>query len=99
VSVRNIKAAQTQQQTNSLTFLATSLIGRWKLALSSSSVRLLDWPLPRFCSDGDARRDVYRQFRVTTAGFRMARRVSTRVRPTLPGHFFTSSDYCCSFLE
>ena len=33
----------------SLTLRATSLMGRWKFALSSSSVRLFDCPLPRFC--------------------------------------------------
>ena len=33
----------------SLTLRATSFMGRWKFALSSSSVRLFDCPLPRFC--------------------------------------------------
>ena len=36
------------------TLRATSLMGRWKLALSTSSVMLLDWPHPRFC-DGEMR--------------------------------------------
>ena len=36
------------------TLRATSLMGRWKLALSTSSVMLLDWPHPRFC-DGKMR--------------------------------------------
>ena len=31
---------------------ATSLLGRWKLALSTSRVRLFDWPPPRFCVRG-----------------------------------------------
>ena len=38
----------------SRTLRATSLMGRWKLALSTSSVMLLDWPHPRFC-DGKMR--------------------------------------------
>ena len=31
---------------------ATSLMGRWKLALNTSRVRLFDWPPPRFCVRG-----------------------------------------------
>mmetsp|Transcript_10679 Transcript_10679/g.39530 ORF Transcript_10679/g.39530 Transcript_10679/m.39530 type:complete len:223 (-) Transcript_10679:36-704(-) len=34
--------------THKPSFLATSLMGRWKFALSTSRVRLFDWPPPRF---------------------------------------------------
>ena len=53
-SFRAAREAAVHMDRRSRTLRATSLMGRWKLALSTSSVMLLDWPHPRFC-DGKMR--------------------------------------------
>ena len=61
---------------------ATSLMGRWKLALNTSRVRLFDWPPPRFCVRGrEARqRRGRRRARAGGGGAWRARRKSFRQR-------------------
>ena len=62
---------------------ATSLMGRWKLALNTSRVRLFDWPPPRFCVRGREarqRRGVVARARAGGGGSGRARRKSFRQR-------------------
>ena len=69
------------------TFLATSLIGKWKLALSTSRVRLLDWPPPRFCEVGDEWCQCRRRKAVASRVAGDVARDAARGRRTAGNHF------------
>ena len=85
-SFRAAREAAVHMDRRSRTLRATSLMGRWKLALSTSSVMLLDWPHPRFC-DGKMRvgqrRGGDRRRLVASS---VARRARQHLRPAFAVH-------------
>ena len=61
---------------------ATSLMGRWKLALNTSRVRLFDWPPPRFCVRGREARQRRGRRRARAGGGGSVARAEKKFSPT-----------------
>ena len=61
---------------------ATSLMGRWKLALNTSRVRLFDWPPPRFCVRGREARQRRGRRRARGGGGGSVARAEKKFSPT-----------------
>jgi hypothetical protein len=62
-------------------------MGKWKLALSTSRVRLLDWPPPRFCEVGDEWCQCRRRKAVASRVAGDVARDAARGRRTAGNHF------------
>ena len=62
-------------------------MGKWKLALSTSRVRLLDWPPPRFCEVGDEWCQCRRWKAVASRVTEDVARDAARSRRTAGNHF------------